>query len=517
MSASEAKRVAGNAAFVAGRLDEALVLYSQAIAANPFAPEPLCNRSLTNLKLGHVDAALGDAVTALGIDGQHAKSLFRVGAALEALGDPALARTYYDRAPAGPARSAACVRCDEQACLVRQGPRQSRYGQFVVRDQPGGRRDPAKIIGALTGQCRRFPVAIRASATSTGVGMFATQDISRGSTVFAELAPLVMAPSEVECGRPRCYHCARPLPPAPTLCVGGCDVSYCSPHCEDVAAQTYHVSLLCRKTPKGNAVAMVERAAAALPASHLALPSNVARGVLHVALKLVGWAVMQKRRAAAAGRPEGLAAPVGSALACTPADTDPVALLSRACDLSYDTCAPAPRLFFLSHALAMHEAMSSALGLLAVDPLLVPIGWLCLVETIVTSNAFGICDMGVRGYDHGARAARGTALCVVGSLFNHACKPNLEPPPPSMSAMDTTGNYHAFLAARDIRAGEELCTSYVAGVGPLRSTAERRMRLAVQFNFICTCATCGPAPPAPWPGSWNMAPHPGFDTSEPEP
>ena len=510
MSVSDTMRLAGNAAFGAGRYKEALEFYSEAVIANPFAPEPLCNRSLTNLKLGKADAALGDAITALGIDGEHVKSLFRVGAALEALGDPALARVYYERAPAGPARSAACVRCEERASARPKGTRLCRYGQFVVRDQPGGLRDPAKIISALTGQCGRFPVAIRASATCSGVGVFATHDISRGSMVFAEFAPLVIAPSEIACGRPRCYHCARPLPPSPTLCAGGCGVSYCSPPCEDQAAQTYHVSVLCRKTPKVNAVAMVERAAAALPVHHLVLPAHIARGVLHVALKLVGWAVMQKRRAAAAGRPEVLAAP-GSALACAPADADPVALLARACDLSFDTRAPAPRLFSLPHTLAMHEAMSSALGLLAVDPALIPLGWLCLVESLVTSNAFGLSDSG----HSGGGAARGTALCVVGSLFNHACTPNLASPPPSMSAMDTTGNYHAFLASRDIRAGDELFTSYAGDAGP-QNTAERRMRLAVQFNFICTCATCGPAPPAPWPDSWNMMPHPGFDTSKSE-
>lgn len=489
-------RLIGNQAFGEGCFEDAIAHYTRALLADPLATDALCNRSLAHLKLGQSLQALSDAVTALGINPRNTKALFRVGSALEAQGAHALALEYYERSPLGPDAAASIERCNAAISSGKVNRSvdafKSRFGQCVVRDQPGEQREPAAVARVLGPFTTKHPVSIRAASGGIGIGMFAARDITRSSVVYMEYAPLVVSPAG---GLRRCYHCALPLPASEALrvhCSGGCGVLFCSGPCKAEAERLYHIPI-CR----GGALEALERAVDALPTRHLHAKIHIVRGTLHHALKLVGWAITAARL-----YPDHPRAAPGSALACAPSDAGPYGRLARTCDLSAATSAPGPRLFHLAHSLIMHEAMCSALGPLAIDPALA-FGWLCIVESLVLTNAFGLTDP---AKPEGG-AARASALCIVSSLFNHSCEPNLCGPPPGVSNIDKTGNMHVLFAARDIRAGEELFTSYTSLDA---STEDRRHHLAAQYNFVCTCTRCGPAPPPPLPAEWLIAPHPGF-------
>ena len=75
----------------------------------------------------------------------------------------------------------------------------------------------------------------------------------------------------------------------------------------------------------------------------------------------------------------------------------------------------------------------------------------------------------------------GSALYLLGSMFNHACAPNVTVLFPG------SDNRVHFFAARDISPAEEVCISYIAEGMPLEM---RRERLAFAYGFDCGCELC---------------------------
>ena len=93
------------------------------------------------------------------------------------------------------------------------------------------------------------------------------------------------------------------------------------------------------------------------------------------------------------------------------------------------------------------------------------------LEGIMNSNKFAVDD------NNG-----GSVLCIEASRFNHSCLPNVlhrfsEP-------------WERIFAIRDIKNGEELCTSYIQSEVMMKSTTERKNFLMINWRFDCTCELC---------------------------
>lgn len=76
-----------------------------------------------------------------------------------------------------------------------------------------------------------------------------------------------------------------------------------------------------------------------------------------------------------------------------------------------------------------------------------------------------------------------SVLCDEVSRFNHSCAQNV--------AHAWAPPYERIYAIRDVREGEELCTSYC---GPVHCFAERQARLKMVYGFTCECSKCGADP-----------------------
>lgn len=99
---------------------------------------------------------------------------------------------------------------------------------------------------------------------------------------------------------------------------------------------------------------------------------------------------------------------------------------------------------------------------------------------------FSLCDwrtpktaLGIfqsNGYPCGDKAG----VCFKFSRVNHSCAPNL------CHVWDEDGFYYVF-AAKDIRKGDELCTTYIDVAQP---RSQRQAILRDHFGFDCRCPAC---------------------------
>lgn len=80
----------------------------------------------------------------------------------------------------------------------------------------------------------------------------------------------------------------------------------------------------------------------------------------------------------------------------------------------------------------------------------------------------------------GDAASAGSALYLLGSLFNHSCEPNVLVAFPR----DSTA---VFTAARQIAAGEQLFITYIDAE---QEVDARQQYLAFAYGFRCRCARC---------------------------
>ncbi|KAK9840825.1 hypothetical protein WJX81_007492 [Elliptochloris bilobata] len=87
----------------------------------------------------------------------------------------------------------------------------------------------------------------------------------------------------------------------------------------------------------------------------------------------------------------------------------------------------------------------------------------------------------VAGASGAGSRATGSALYLLGSLFNHSCVPNLD-------VLFPVGNGTLRLrAARAIPAGEQLCIAYLDVNLPME---RRQDKLHFGYGFYCTCPRC---------------------------
>lgn len=119
--------------------------------------------------------------------------------------------------------------------------------------------------------------------------------------------------------------------------------------------------------------------------------------------------------------------------------------------------------------------------------------WFCDFMARVHLNAFKVdCVLPFNPADLHSMAAAvaasssdagqsGSALYLLASMFNHSCDPNVDVTFPENSATA------AFVANRDVRAGEQLSITYIdvdAGV------QQRRQQLHWAYGFSCECRRC---------------------------
>ena len=76
---------------------------------------------------------------------------------------------------------------------------------------------------------------------------------------------------------------------------------------------------------------------------------------------------------------------------------------------------------------------------------------------------------------------RGSAVYLMGSMFNHSCDPNVDVTFPDNNALVS------FVAATDIPKNHEITISYIdASAG----RAARQQQLSFAYGFQCTCPRC---------------------------
>lgn len=97
IAAGEVAKEEGNTAFKAGRYEEAVKRYSEAIQLNPRKAVYFSNRAMAHLKLGRYTAAEADCDDALELDPTLVKALLRRGSAQLAQGRVAEARADFER------------------------------------------------------------------------------------------------------------------------------------------------------------------------------------------------------------------------------------------------------------------------------------------------------------------------------------------------------------------------------------------------------------------------------------
>ncbi|KAL6246684.1 Histone-lysine N-methyltransferase set-6 [Rhinocladiella similis] len=105
------------------------------------------------------------------------------------------------------------------------------------------------------------------------------------------------------------------------------------------------------------------------------------------------------------------------------------------------------------------------------------------IQSRTTHNSFGL-----RSLDEGADTGTAGSECFgfgvwpEASYWNHSCEPNLR--------KQRTGRTWTFSTNRPVKAGEELCISYLGGDERDMTTAERREKLQRIWGFECACVKC---------------------------
>ncbi len=91
-------------------------------------------------------------------------------------------------------------------------------------------------------------------------------------------------------------------------------------------------------------------------------------------------------------------------------------------------------------------------------------------------------SFGIRSLEDDGSEFLGYGIWIAASYFNHSCAPNV--------TKRRVGRCWEFLTARDIRAGEQLCITYLSGDERTMNTNQRRARLRMNWEFECACEKC---------------------------
>jgi hypothetical protein len=121
------------------------------------------------------------------------------------------------------------------------------------------------------------------------------------------------------------------------------------------------------------------------------------------------------------------------------------------------------------------------LHLLAILPL--PLLPLVTAESLLTlSSRDSHNSFGIRSLEDEGSEFFGYGCWPAASYFNHSCGPNIE--------KNREGRAWFFRAGRDIKAGQELCITYLSGEERRLSRGKRMLRLKKTWGFDCACERC---------------------------
>eukprot|EP00727_Mastigamoeba_balamuthi_P011703 m51a1_g7155 hypothetical protein (391) ;mRNA; f:343257-345021 len=262
--------------------------------------------------------------------------------------------------------------------------------------------------------------------------------------------------------------------PAMTACPRGCGEVYCSPACRDLAWRLHH-SRLC---PGADRAHPMRRYRALCAALRLTSPLLVAR-MAAMSLASPDWAL---RWSAFVSEP-------------WPCDRDAElsALLVAALAASGASESDAAAVAGLGAWRALHGVLQ--LNASAVRPLTDLHVWIDAQAAAAARAGRGGVRVGSAGGElplervaefmrtpfMRSLGAHGTALFAVANTLNHSCAPN------AVFASASNGSALRVVAARDVRAGEELLVSYVDEEQPRE---QRRAELRRRYHFDCLCDRC---------------------------
>jgi hypothetical protein len=480
----------GNAAFAAGRFEEAARAYTAASEADPRAAAAVCNRAAAFIKLGMWGHACADALRVMelpDLDPQlRVKALKRMAqscvelgwfqqasnviAALLRAGEAAFARELHAtmelrkaahekrlaelragklELSAGAHGKANAVKPEDVDRMLRLGAQEvMTTWRQPARDGPGGARSPEVLLPRIAALLPAgSPVAIRVGPS--GFGVFATRDIARGEQVMVD--SLVVA---AHADRSRCHHCM--ADDAAVRCASPCRLLFCSPACQEAARALYHAPLCGADTSELDAQVTDGMTAS----SRFPL----------LAVKLLGMAMQERNRAGTAF------------MACSPADLPPVSVAWRMTDCERPFRVP---VFLLNTWRQLRNLVPEG-SWARLDPKL-GLAWLFDVYAVLVPNAVSIVVAG----SGGALLKQGAGLMQQGTFFNHSCLPNTEY---SSSVERVRGPQVTFRAGKRIREGTELTISYVHSDARYN---ERQAALQGQYGFDCSCDKCAGERPAP--------------------
>lgn len=331
-----------------------------------------------------------------------------------------------------------------------------------------------------------------------GRGLIANRDIPQGAMIHREV-PMLAHPSVAAAGAADCSTCLRPLgaaAPEPRSATGG--THFCSDQCAHTAQHEW-LRVQQRADFSGlQAASAVSGEKFPLLAARLACTrlqkaedqcSGAAREVpdAGAALALRGDPLQARSRSSSGGLISSCDTkhPLTSSSSCPPARPQDLDHLCFA-NLPHDP----PREWRSAHAVLLRSLRPTGLSLGGLT-----LEWYCGVLSRLHLNVFRVDTVpaldlragpaallrAASGAVAGGHLASGSAVYLLGSMFNHSCEPNVDVTFPRNDATV------AFVAATDIPRHEQLCISYVdTGLGVLA----RRRQLEFGYGFECGCQRC---------------------------
>jgi len=326
------------------------------------------------------------------------------------------------------------------------------------RSLPGMPRSPEVVIPFLKRGLDPHS-AIEFRHGPNGFGVFAKRTLKANEVFFIE-KPLVTAPISPATQCEYCLHTF--VNNQPVTCATGCTALFCSADCRNSATLEYH-GALCGMDMRE----IFNRYANGLS-------STSSTGVL--ATKIVGIALVHART-------QGLAM-----LSCQPADMPYLSSLMRPSDSSHveRSTDNRPLLFYSDMIKAATKAVSAAF--VALDETKA-VGFCRLIlDPFLDVEAFAVlCDLlQWNSICYGGYRDTGVAMLVAGSMFNHSCANNA-----TWFTNVKSSSVFSFKTLQDVRAGEELCISYMSSGMPLQ---QRMLACKVSYGFVCKCPRCKSAP-----------------------
>ncbi|KAG7670868.1 hypothetical protein Ndes2526A_g01356 [Nannochloris sp. 'desiccata'] len=336
-------------------------------------------------------------------------------------------------------------------------------------------RRSAAIVANLAQQLEaRSSSVMLVNLPNSSRSLIAAKDIEAGSVIHRDEQPMLCSPSPAAIDI-TCASCLRPVPPLSVAVPGNNKAvgesnrqhRFCSIDCEQTALDTWlQIDLLCD-----------------FSALQTACKDNAEKFPL-MAARLACMALQQHQdeNEIISKSTENLVSSSKKVMR-----GDPLKDLSSLC---YAKIPQAPDDWSNMHAMLLQGLSTSGLSTSKFD-----LEWYCWVLSRLHLNVFRVDTVppldiqadpaalfkAAAAVVSGGGAPQGSAVYLLGSMFNHSCEPNVDVTFPNNNAEI------AFVAATDIAKNTELCISYIDAGG---GRAARQEQLRYAYGFLCNCPKC---------------------------